>query len=300
MEIINHILHDKQGKALFQESPNHGTRDIQPKFVIMHCTDTASSMQNNIRSMLRDSYKASAHLLIGRKGEIVQFVPFNLKAFHSGGGQWDFVKGNVDMNSWSLGIELLNASYLEENEAGEYHKRGAVIPKEDRRKLQHRSHNTPFWWQKYPKPQVNAAMAVTKLLFQNYSSLEDVLGHDEINPANRIDPGPAFPMRRFHAEVLGLDKKFPIKRVYRTIRTANLYNKPGSKAEIIPGSRLERNTPLGILKKQAGWAYIHVLKEIAGNQYLVGWIQRERIEKDTSKPRHYHKPKYITVPGKHD
>ena len=224
-------------------------------------------------------------------------MPFNLKAYHSGGGKWDFVSGNVDMNSWSLGIELLNASILDENEAGEYHKRGTLIPENDRRYLKHRAQNSPRWWQKYPGAQIDATIAVTKLLFEQYDTLEDVLRHDEINPENRIDPGPAFPMRRFHAEVLGLEKKFPIRRVFKTSRTANLYHNPGTEAEIILGSRLERNTPLGILKLQSGWALIHVLQEMGGDADLVGWIQRERIEKDTIKPRHYHKPRHIAVPG---
>jgi N-acetylmuramoyl-L-alanine amidase len=294
MQIINHKLLDEHGNEMYTHSDNFDSA-VNPKYLILHCTDTTSSMQNNVASFLRPEYNDSAHLLIGRNGEIVQFVPFNLRARHAGGGRWYDVPGN--MNSWSLGIELLNAADLDENDQGEIHKRGVLIPEEDRVYLQHRLQYSPRWWQIYPQAQVDAALTVTRLLFQTYDTMEDVMMHDEIVPPNiRIDPGPAFPMQWFHAQVLGLDETMPIKRVNVTTCISHLYHGPGVNYQVIDSSRLERNVPLGIMTEQDGWAYIHVLQEVGGLQDLVGWIQSDRITEDSLRPRHYHKPPHIVIP----
>lgn len=285
MEIVDHLLRDDNGRVEYihcdKSNPN-----VNQKYLIMHCTATATSMENLVASFLRDELEVSIHLIIGRDGKVVQLVPFNRRAWHANPGYWGEIPGN--MNSWSLGIELVNAGYLEENDEGEWHLNGVVIPENDRVLKQHPLDNVPKWWQIYPQVQVETALEVTELLFENYPTLIDVLSHDEVNPKDRRDPGPAFDMQRFHAKIISLDDRFPITRIHVTERFSRLYVAPGVANETI-GDGLPKNIPLGILKEENGWSHVQVNPQ-NNPPFVTGWIQSDRINVDNLKPRHYHIP----------
>jgi N-acetylmuramoyl-L-alanine amidase len=284
VEIINDILVDDEGNQHYSPGNYIGPK-ITPKYIIMHGTATASPFSRNVDAFLIESYTASVHLLIGRAGEIHQFVPFNAEAGHCGENHWHDVYHSMDR--YSIGIEMLNAQELDTINQMDYYKKTYgttyTIPEKDRVLI------NKNWWQIYPKAQLDAALAVVRLLFQNYQELKDVLGHSEINPKWRVDPGPAFPMQWFHAKVIGLDENVPITRVHITTRYSRLYDGPGDDHETI-GEGLPRNTPLGILSEENGWSYIHLRPDDNNPPFIKGWIQSDRIKEDDLKPRHYHMP----------
>jgi N-acetylmuramoyl-L-alanine amidase len=292
MDIINHKLVDDTGNE--HHSPgNYIGPEIHPRYIILHCTATASPFERNVRAFERDGYEASVHLLIGRAGEIHQFVPFNAAAAHCGDNHWHNVYHNMDR--YSIGIEMLNAGLLDTDNQLDYYKVNAgityTIPEDDR------VYEKYHWWQIYPPAQLQAAEAGVRLLFQHYSELIDVLGHNEINPVQRSnDPGPAFPLQRFHNRVLGLDENLPVTRVQVTMGYSRLYVGPGNTYESL-GAGYPRNTPLGVLRKAEGWSYVHVNPDDAGPPFITGWIPSARITEDTLKPRHYHRPDGIQLPA---
>jgi N-acetylmuramoyl-L-alanine amidase len=108
MKIVNHRLCHQDGTPYpFAASPNKGGK-MQPQYLIMHFTagrgfDSAVSWLSNPQA------KASAHLVIGRDGQMTQLVPFNIVAWHAGASAW---QGLTGLNSASLGIELDNAGRL--------------------------------------------------------------------------------------------------------------------------------------------------------------------------------------------
>jgi N-acetylmuramoyl-L-alanine amidase len=55
-------------------------------------------------------------------------------------------------------------------------------------------------WEKYPAAQLQSCFALAKALFDRYH-LDDVRGHDDIAPARKNDPGPAFPMQELRASL---------------------------------------------------------------------------------------------------
>ena len=100
--------------------------------------------------------QVSAHLLIKRDGEMVQFVPFNQRAWHAGVSEFE---GESNCNDFSVGIELEGAD------------------------------DVPYTQQQY---QVLAQ--VTDCLRAHYPDIlsSRIVGHDHIAPGRKTDPGPSF------------------------------------------------------------------------------------------------------------
>src|SRR3990170_1029913 len=165
------------------------------------------TVEDGVRSLIdprpdRPDLRVSAHLVIGREGRVVQLVPFNKCAWHCGPSLWNGIKG---LNSRAIGIELVNAGDVERDGLGQWVKRGRIIPDEDVVELQHPLDYHVHGWQKYPPEQVAATLEVAQLLFPAYN-LSDLLGHEDIHPQDRRDPGPAFPMQWLHARLLNLNE----------------------------------------------------------------------------------------------
>jgi N-acetylmuramoyl-L-alanine amidase len=292
MEIINDKLIDEGGNEHFSPA-NYIGPEITPWYIIMHCTATASPFERNVAAMSSEEYKAAVHLLIGRAGEIHQFVPFNKAGGHCGKNHWHDVYHNMDRHS--IGIEMLNGGPLNSNDQGEFYKSSGgityIIPIEDRVFINNK------WWQIYPQAQLDAAHAVGQLLIQHYPEIKDVLGHNEINPTWRPnDPGLAFPMQLLHATLLSLDENLPVTRVQITAGYSHLYTGPGEDFERA-GEGFPKNTPLGVLAEMNGWLFVQLSPDSQNPPFITGWIHHGRVKEDIYKPRHYHQPRDIVIPG---
>lgn len=105
--------------------------------------------------------EVSAHLLIERDGSVIQFVPFGLRAWHA--GESDFC-GRANCNDFSIGIELEGAD---------------DVPYED--------------------IQYERLASITRTLMQEYPAItpDRIVGHSDIAPGRKTDPGPAFDWPRF-------------------------------------------------------------------------------------------------------
>ena len=78
----------------------YGTDHIEQFF--LNCLDSSlDPFYEEIKNL-----KVSAHLLIKRTGEVIQFVPFNMRAWHAGESTF---KGSDDCNSFSIGVELVGS-----------------------------------------------------------------------------------------------------------------------------------------------------------------------------------------------
>jgi AmpD protein len=103
-----------------------------------------------------EGMRVSAHLLVRRDGELVQFVPFHLRAWHAGASSY---LGRDACNDFSIGIEL----------------EGDDITA-------------------YEVAQYDSASAAIRALLEAYASLDlaHIAGHSDIAPGRKTDPGPAF------------------------------------------------------------------------------------------------------------
>ena len=202
MRIINGLLYQVDGKQYpFVPTPNMGGR-LTPRFLVMHFTAGVSA-GSAIHWMSNPEAKAAAHIVIGRDGAITQMVPFEQVAWHAGKSSW---QGLDNLNRHSIGIELDNPGRLVPS--GEAWVSDPKNPKHKYSSSEvlvatHKHETAPSGWYKYPEVQLRAAQELAALLARTYA-LQDILGHEDIAPGRKADPGPAFPMDRFRATVMAM------------------------------------------------------------------------------------------------
>ena len=109
-----------------------------------------------------EGLRVSSHFLVRRDGELVQYVPCELRAWHAGQSQW---KGRERCNDFSVGIELEGAD------------------------------DVPFTEHQY-----ETLARLTRALFEKYGEL-DIAGHSDIAPGRKTDPGPFFDWDRYRAAI---------------------------------------------------------------------------------------------------
>jgi len=248
-EIKNNLLYKDDTQVIFVDTPNKSTGSIVPKYTILHFTaDTNPS--STISWFKSKDAKASAHLLIDRSGNVTQFVKFNQKAWHAGVSEWKNLEG---LNSFSVGIELTNTGRL--SKIGDKYFFGkTIIPEKDVINLTHKNESSSAYWQTYTPIQLQVAKAITQTLVKHYDML-DVLGHDDIAPGRKSDPGPAFPM---------LDFK-PVHILDYYILTSNVNfrigpSKNDKAIEVLPKGSLVKE-----LERKGDWSRITFVGKI-------GWV----------------------------
>ncbi|WP_245413460.1 peptidoglycan recognition protein family protein [Mangrovicella endophytica] len=163
---------DSELAGLVQPSPNHGERRsgvTEPDMLILHYTGMEDG-EMALRWLCSERSEVSCHYLVHEDGRIVQLVPEALRAWHAGAGSW---KGQADINSRSIGIEIVNPG--------------------------HDNGYRPF-----PEPQIAAVIALCQdILARRSIPAERVLAHSDVAPSRKIDPGELFPWDRLHAAGIG-------------------------------------------------------------------------------------------------
>jgi len=197
MNINNHRL---EGEGVtFHESPNHSGTFVfpLPDTIVMHYTG-GGSLDGSVQWLCNPEAKASAHIVIGRDGSIVQLVPFNVIAWHAGKSTW---KGRNGLNNYSIGIEMDNAGVLTKGARDYVASFGRSIPANEAVQATHRNESIPRYWHCYTEVQVNKARELCALLIHVYG-IREIVGHEEIAPGRKTDPGPAFPLDKFRSTLL--------------------------------------------------------------------------------------------------
>ena len=140
-------------------SPNFNERDAEVSLVVLHYTGMQSCAGAHDR--LRDpEAKVSAHYLIAEDGTVMRLVAEDKRAWHAGQSYW---RGIRDVNSASVGIEICNPG----------HDHG---------------------YTDFPQPQIDALKALLPGILQRHGVRpENVIGHSDIAPDRKIDPGEKFP-----------------------------------------------------------------------------------------------------------
>jgi N-acetylmuramoyl-L-alanine amidase len=155
------LLPDSSFAGDFIASPNHGerVRFIRPDSVILHYTGMPTGAEA-LAWLCNSASEVSSHYFVWEDGRVVQLVAENRRAWHAGRSHW---KGESDINSASIGIEIVNPGHSDLSGAGE-------LP---------------------PFPDVIAL--VRDICARNLIAPERVLAHSDIAPARKRDPGEKFP-----------------------------------------------------------------------------------------------------------
>lgn len=224
------LYHDDDTPYPFVPSPNIGGV-IEPSYLLMHYT-AGSSAQSAIDWLTNPNpgsadRRVSAHIVIGRDGQITQLVPFNRMAWHAGFSYWEERRS---MNRFSIGIEMDNDGALQRSNGSWVSKGGQTYSQAEVLVATHWKNFRENGWKLYPPVQYQTALELARLLVEHYR-LVDVIGHEDVHVA-KVDPGPAFPMQEFREELYG--RKDAIITRYQTRRPARLYLDQGGLPPSLP------------------------------------------------------------------
>lgn len=272
MKINNHRLWlNDQNPAEFRSSPNQAG-SLDARYLVIHFT-AGRNKESSVQWFLNPNADASAHLVIGRDGTITQMVPFDKIAWHAGASRWE---GLDRLNRYSIGIELDNAGKLTYQNEKWMTWFGGTIPKEEVLIAQHKDGSLEAGWHMYTPEQLEALVQVSVLLVKTYK-LKDVIGHDDISPFRKSDPGPAFPMASFNAKVMGRNEdEMP---VFETTTRLNIRQGPGVIYLTLPESPLEKGVQMNILQTKNGWHMVDILSEVNHEHGLQGWVNGNYIKR---------------------
>lgn len=273
MKIIDHRL---QGDAIkWHESPNRGGKlnNGAPDSLVIHYT-AGRSAESAVHTLTNPAVKASAHLVVGRQGEVYQLVPFDTVAWHAGRSSW---KGRSGYNRYAVGIEIDNAGRLEPNGNGSFVSWfNQLYQGEDVIAATHRNESRSTFWHRYTEPQIERVFELCQLLSRVYP-VQEILGHEEIAPGRKIDPGPAFPLERLRNSVLGEGRDsedavetqiLSASAVRVTAAKLNVRSGPGLHHGIV-SSPLTRDTVVEVVREEAGWIEI--------KQNVTGWVSASHV-----------------------
>ena len=152
-------------------SPNHDERQSgPPDMILLHYTgmESAEAAHNRLRD---PEARVSSHYLVFENGDIAQLVPEARRAWHAGVSSWE---GITDINSRSIGIEIVNPGH-------------------------------DFGYPDFPKRQIAAVIALCRGIIARRGIARDrVLGHSDVAPSRKRDPGEKFPWRLLSDSGVGL------------------------------------------------------------------------------------------------
>ena len=142
----------------------------QIKFLIFHYTGMKRESEA-IKKLTTMKSEVSSHYFIKNNGQIVLMVPDLYTAWHAGKSSW---KNYKSLNKYSIGIEINNPGHQ-------------------------------FNYKKYSAKQVNSILTLSKFLVKKYKiKKENILGHSDIAPNRKQDPGEKFPWKYLASRKIGL------------------------------------------------------------------------------------------------
>ena len=180
----------------YRPSPNVGG-PCRPRFLVIHFTGGGEA---GAIETLTTPGGVSAHFVVGEAGTITQLVDLDRTAWHAGKSAWRDVTGSL--NQVSIGIEVANLGDAIEGSPGAYRAYGRPIPDDRVVVARHANGGPARPWHTYPEAQIAAVTALARALHAAFG-FEDIVGHDQIAPTRKVDPGPAWPMASFKAAVFG-------------------------------------------------------------------------------------------------
>ena len=154
-----------------------------PDTVVVHYT-AAPTARGAAEYLARPDVEASAHVVVGRRGEVYQLVPFNVEAWHAGRSS---LLGRADVNHYSIGIELDNLGQLRKEGKRFVAECGKTVKPAD--VFTDTTGEQPTYWQRYTEAQAVVLLELITLIEVTYP-IYHVVGHSDIT-SRKVDPGPA-------------------------------------------------------------------------------------------------------------
>lgn len=178
-----------------KRSPNHGRKFASSvRLLVMHYT-AGRSFERSVEHLRNPASKASAHFVVARDGRVAQLVSLDLVAWHAGDSEWNGRKG---CNKFSIGIELDNFGKLQKRQAG-WHTWWGQLVSDAEVALDDAGHG----WHAYDVKQLDSAVRLGRTILAYHPHIFEIVGHQDIAPSRKTDPGPAFPMEWYRTMLRG-------------------------------------------------------------------------------------------------
>lgn len=143
-------------------SPNHNARTLPIDMIVLHYTGMPAGAEALAR-LCDSEAKVSAHYMIEEDGRVYRLVPEDRRAWHAGVSEW---QGVTDINSCSIGIELVNPGH-------------------------------EWGYRPFPDVQIQALIALLDDIRARHVIPDNrILGHSDVAPGRKRDPGELFPWDR--------------------------------------------------------------------------------------------------------
>lgn len=151
-------------------SPNYDERKLPVSLLVLHYTGMQTG-EAALQRLCDDEAKVSAHYLVEEDGRIFQLVPEGKRAWHAGISYW---RGITDVNSASIGIEIVNPGH-------------------------------EFGYRPFPRIQMEAVKELCRGIIERHAiPARNIIGHSDIAPERKEDPGELFDWKWLAAEGIGL------------------------------------------------------------------------------------------------
>ena len=171
-------------KTTVNYSPNFDLKKRNSKaikFIIFHYTGMKSE-KNAINRLTSLKSKVSCHYFVKRDGEILTLVPNSYIAWHAGVSSW---KNYTHLNKNSIGIEISNSG-----------------------------HDNKY--EKFNKKQIKSVLKLSKYLIKKYKiKSKFILGHSDISPDRKKDPGENFPWQYLSKKKIGYWHNLNINKLFK-------------------------------------------------------------------------------------
>ncbi|MGQ0526507.1 MAG: N-acetylmuramoyl-L-alanine amidase [Alphaproteobacteria bacterium] len=152
-------------------SPNFDARKggAAPCMIIFHYTGM-KTVEDALKRLCDPAAKVSAHYVVEEEGRVHALVDEKDRAWHAGVSYW---RGEADINSHSIGIEIVNPGH-------------------------------EFGYRAFPDAQIMAVIKLCQGIISRYNiAPENILGHSDIAPSRKIDPGELFPWQKLAERGVG-------------------------------------------------------------------------------------------------
>jgi len=153
-------------------SPNHGPRadNLPVDMLVLHYTGMPDG-SSALDWLCRRESQVSAHYLVEEDGQIIQLVAEDRRAWHAGKAAW---RGHQDVNGRSIGIEIVNPGH-------------------------------DYGYRAFPATQMQAVMTLCRDILRRHPiPARNVVGHSDVAPSRKRDPGELFPWQELAAANIGL------------------------------------------------------------------------------------------------
>ena len=161
------------------------------KLLVIHYTGMQSERESIMR-LCNPKYKVSSHFVINQNGKIYRLVQDDQTAWHAGKSCWGKYK---NLNKNSIGIELVNKGH-------------------------------EFDYTNFKKKQLSSLIKICKILIKKYKiKKRNIVGHSDISPLRKIDPGEKFPWKELADKKIGIWHNCKAKDLikFRQVRISNKF-----------------------------------------------------------------------------